>query len=193
LLIEQKYIKFSQFDSPLEGVFCFSEINRRILLYNRNGSPNKINMNQLQLQLKNIAQETTGRLGFIFIDTVFRGNDRNIIFQILIDGEKGLSADDCATVSRAVDEIIEKENLISSKYVIEVSSPGADRPLQDIRQYPKHINRKFEIKYTDNNETKNLKAKLVKVEGDSLTFDTGKDEITVDFNKIDKAQVIISL
>lgn len=150
-------------------------------------------MNQLQLQLKNIAQETTGRLGFIFIDTVFRGNDRNIIFQILIDGEKGLSADDCATVSRAVDEIIEKENLISSKYVIEVSSPGADRPLQDIRQYPKHINRKFEIKYTDNNETKNLKAKLVKVEGDSLTFDTGKDEITVEFNKIDKAQVIISL
>ncbi|HEX2985027.1 MAG TPA: hypothetical protein VHO28_15925, partial [Ignavibacteriales bacterium] len=126
-------------------------------------------------------------------DTVFRGNDRNIIFQILIDGEKGLSADDCATVSRAVDEIIEKENLISSKYVIEVSSPGADRPLQDIRQYPKHVNRKFEIKYTDNNETKNLKAKLIKVEADSLTFDTGKDEITVEFNKIDKAQVIISL
>lgn len=150
-------------------------------------------MKQLQLQLKNIAQETTERLGFIFIDTVFRGNDRNIIFQILIDGEKGLSADDCADVSRAIDDIIYKENLISSKYVIEVSSPGADRPLQDMRQYPKHINRKFEIKYTDNNEIKNLKAKLIKVEGDVLTFDTGKDQIPVNFKDIDKAQVIISL
>jgi ribosome maturation factor RimP len=150
-------------------------------------------MKQLQLQLKNIAQETSERLGFIFIDTVFRGNDRNIIFQILIDGEKGLSADDCAVVSRTVDDIIYNENLISSKYVIEVSSPGADRPLQDLRQYPKHINRKFEIKYTDNNETKNLKAKLIRVEGDLLIFDTGKEETSVNFNNIDKAQVIISL
>lgn len=193
MLIEQKNIKFSQYDSPLEGVFCFSDLNRRILLYKLERLPEKIIMKQLQLQLKNIALETTERLGFIFIDTVFRGNDRNIIFQILIDGEKGLSADDCAVVSRAVDDIIYKENLISSKYVIEVSSPGADRPLQDLRQYPKHINRKFEIKYKDNNETKNLKAKLIKVEGDLLTFETGKDEAILNFNDIDKAQVIISL
>ena len=57
------------------------------------------------------------------------GFKNNLKIIVYIDSEDGISVDDCATVSEHVSDILDMEELVSSPYVLEVSSPGLDRIL----------------------------------------------------------------
>jgi ribosome maturation factor RimP len=137
-------------------------------------------------------EEIVKSLGLVLIDLNLRGDHNLQVIEVYIDGEKGIDTDICGTVSRAIDEAIEKENLVNSNYRLDVSSPGVDRPLKYLIQYHKHINRKFEVEFTDQEGEKKLKGKLLRIEGEDLYFLEEKAEYRINFNKIVKAKVIIS-
>lgn len=149
-------------------------------------------MNELAENISKIAQNVTSDFGLFLIDVNLRGNDRNRIVEVFVDGEKNVSAEDLAEVSKAINGIIEKENLIKGSYRLDVSTPGIDRPLKFLKQYPKHINRKFEVLYIENGENKNIKAKLESVEGDNLLFSAAKVVLKINFKDIISAKVQIS-
>ncbi|HUX61843.1 MAG TPA: ribosome maturation factor RimP [Ignavibacteriaceae bacterium] len=150
-------------------------------------------MNLFDENISKIAAGKSEDYGFFLVDIIFRGNPNNRMIEIFIDGEKNVSADDCAKVSREIEEQIESLGLIDSSYRLEVSSPGVDRPLKYLKQYPKHINRKFEISYKPNDETKKLVGKLLRIEGENLVFQSDqKNETIINFNNIIKAKVLVS-
>jgi ribosome maturation factor RimP len=64
------------------------------------------------------------------VDVECVGGSRGMTVRVLIDKPGGLSIDDCARVSRAVGDHFESEGLFPGRYVLEVSSPGIDRPLR---------------------------------------------------------------
>lgn len=149
-------------------------------------------MNQINDKILAVTKEITDDLGFLLIDVLERGDSRNRIVEVFIDSETAVSTDDCAKVSRLLDERIEEANLIQSKYRLEVSSPGVSRPLIFLPQYTKHIGRQFDLKYSENEETKRFKGKLTKIDGSKLWFSSGNNEVVVDFEIIVKAKVLIS-
>ena len=63
-----------------------------------------------------------------------------------IDKEGGVTIDDCQAVSRAFNEILDKENYISDQYIFEVSSPGLTRPLKKEKDYEKSLGRLIDIR-----------------------------------------------
>jgi len=148
------------------------------------------NMDKVQIFTK--FEEIIASLGFLLIDVVLRGDNHLRIIEIYIDSEKGVSVDDCSLVSRAINEAIEKEDLVGSNYRLDVSSPGVDRPLKYLAQYIKHLNRKFEVEYNADGETKKLNAKLLKVDGDQLYFIEKTNEFKINYKDIIKAKVLIS-
>jgi len=75
---------------------------------------------------------------------------------------------------------------------LDVSSPGIDRPLKFLKQYQKHVNRKFDVSYQSGEEIKKLSGKLAAIEGDYLTFISNNKEVIINFNNIEKANVIVS-
>lgn len=137
-------------------------------------------------------EEITSSFGFLLIDVIIRGDNNLRIIEVFIDNEKGVNVDDCSNVSRAIDEIFSKENLIGLNYRLDVSSPGVDRPLKFLAQYVKHINRKFEVEYLVNDEKKKLTGKLNRVDGDKLYFLDKSNEIKINYKDIIKAKVLIS-
>ena len=147
-------------------------------------------MNLFEKNIKDTAAGVVEENGFFLIDMILRGNENNRVIEIYIDGEKDISAEDCAKVSRELNSIIESQNLIESKYRLDVSSPGIDRSLIFLKQYPKHINRKFDVSYIQNNETNKLTGKLLDVSGENLTFLSNNKQIIINFNNIKKAKVI---
>ena len=149
-------------------------------------------MDFFEKNIRDIAADTVEKNGFFLIDMVLRGNDKNRVIEIFIDGEKNVSAEDCAKVSRDMNSVIEGQNIIESNYRLDVSSPGTDRPLIFLKQYPKHINRKFDISYNQNKEIKELTGKLTDVSGDELTFLSNNKQILIIFNDIINAKVIAS-
>ena len=148
-------------------------------------------MNFINENIIEIAHEIVTLNGFFLIDVTFRGTDNNKVIEVFFDGEKNITAEDCAEISRKINSVIDEKQLIKSRYRLDISSPGVDRPLQFLKQYHKHIGRLFEVVFKVDKEKKSLKGKLLKIEGENLTFFTGKESV-INFNDIIKAKVLIS-
>ncbi|MEL7222139.1 MAG: ribosome assembly cofactor RimP [Bacteroidota bacterium] len=121
--------------------------------------------------------------------------------EVLIDCDEGVTFEQCRRISRYLESYIDEEGWLGEKYVLEVSSPGASRPLKLARQYPKHVGRKLEVK-TNSGETYEGRLTEVTAETISLYYKVrrkeGKRKITeeittvVPFADIKQAKVKIS-
>ncbi len=152
-----------------------------------------ISMNLLEENIRKIAEGSAEENGFFVVDLIIRGSITSRVIEVFIDGEKDVSAEDCAEVSRKILSIFEERELINSSYRLDVSSPGVDRPLKFLKQYPKHLNRRFEVIYSEGEEKKTLRAKLAGVDGENLIFSPGRnEEIIINFNNIINAKVTVS-
>ena len=149
-------------------------------------------MNSIDQNIYNIANEIVEENNFFVVDFVIRGNPNNRIIELYIDSEKNVSAEDLAGISRIINRKFEEQNTIDSQYRIDVSSPGTDKPLKFLKQFPKHLNRKFEVSYSAEDGTKKFTGKLLRVEGDNVVFLFNQNEISINFNNIKKAKVIVS-
>ena len=69
------------------------------------------------------------------VDVQSMGSSRGLLVRIFVDKEGGVSIEDCARVSRAVGDHFEAHGTFSGRYVLEVSSPGVDRPLRRADDY----------------------------------------------------------
>jgi ribosome maturation factor RimP len=147
-------------------------------------------MNPVNNKIRDIASHSAKRHNLFIVDVVFRGTQHNPVIEVFVDGEDNVSANQCAIISNEIKKILDEEDFYKS-YRLDVSSPGVERPLIYIKQFPKHIRRNFEIDYRTADGTKKLSGKLIGIDGEVLTF-SDKREIKVKFHDIIKAKVLVS-
>ena len=70
----------------------------------------------------------------------------------VLDGEQGVGIEECAQVSRRLARRIDEAYGEEASYTLEVTSPGADQPLTDPRQYVRHTGRTLSLKMADGTE-----------------------------------------
>ncbi|MFA3782484.1 ribosome maturation factor RimP [Melioribacteraceae bacterium 4301-Me] len=131
-------------------------------------------------------------LNYLFIDLRVRGDSKLKIIELFVDNEKGITSEDCTIISKEIKATIEKYGLIESDYRLDVSSPGVDRPLKYLEQYKKHLNRKFELEYMENEQLHDFVGRLINITGNQLSFSNKQGEIKINFDNIKKARVLIS-
>ncbi|MBI1307840.1 MAG: ribosome maturation factor RimP [Bacteroidetes bacterium] len=95
------------------------------------------------------------------------GSEKNHKICVLLDGLNGISIDTCAKVSRSVSRIIDEDSFEADAFVLEISSPGADRPLLDPRQYNKHVGRELVVALKDERK---LSGILKEVSSNAITL-----------------------
>lgn len=149
-------------------------------------------MNELKEKISKIAENSASDFGLFLIEVNLRGNEKNRILEIYVDGESSVSAETLAELSRSVNTQIEEYKILEGSYRLDVSTPGVERPLKYLKQFHKHIGRKFEVVYMSGEEKLIIKAKLESVEGENLIFTTEKTLIKVNFKEILSAKVLIS-
>ncbi len=157
-------------------------------------------MNQNFENIREIAQLVAEQNNLLLIDLIVRGSESSRVIEVFIDGEINITADECALVSREISKQIDENELLKS-YRLDVSSPGVDRPLLYLKQYPKHLNRLFEIEFSikggsassgnASGISSTFKGRLVSIEDEVLTFQSNK-EIKIKFPDIIKAKVLVS-
>lgn len=148
-------------------------------------------MDLIKEKILEIVKNSLSGSDFLLIDAIVRGDQRKRIIEVFVDSAKTISADDLAELSRKINDVL-SENEEIGNYRLDVSTPGVDRPLKFIDQYPKNINRNFELEYQFENEIRKIKARLVAVQGNELTFNDGKNDFLINYNQIIKAKVLIS-
>lgn len=78
-------------------------------------------------------------LGFELWDLEFSPGRGHGCVRLYIDVPHGVTLDDCERVSRAVSELLDVEDPVPGQYVLEVSSPGFERPLRTAAQFGRYV------------------------------------------------------
>jgi ribosome maturation factor RimP len=149
----------------------------------------------LEGEIRKLAEGNLVDAGHFVVDvTLSKGKPRKLL--ITVDGDNGISIDDCAELSRRVSEALDNTNLIADAFVLEVSTPGLDQPLKSTRQYVKNIGRNVRVRTKD----KTIEGKLNTVNDQQIELlqlsGTGKKKeeksITITFQEIEKTIVLVS-
>ena len=151
-------------------------------------------MMDLNQKIKDIAGANLANPAH-FIVGVFISKHQPTTISVIVDGDKGITIDDCAILSHKLSEELETMDLIKDAYRLEVSTPGLDHPLRLKRQYYANLGRSIKVHLA--NKTM-LVGKLVEADEDkiTLTIEEGKKKelknLEILFTDIEKTIVIAS-
>ena len=96
-----------------------------------------------------VARELAPRmeqLGYELVDVDWAGSSRRPLIRIRIDRAGGVTVDDCARVSLALEPWLDELRTMPERYVLEVSSPGVDRPLLKPRDFERFAGKRVAVK-----------------------------------------------
>lgn len=113
------------------------------------------------------------------------------LLRIYIEKADGVLVEDCARVSRQISSVLDVEDPIQGEYVLEVSSPGMDRPLYTAEQFQEYSGERAQIKLRlPFNGRKQFTGQLTGVEDDEVKLVVDEEEYFFPIESIDKAKVV---
>ena len=129
---------------------------------------------------------------FELVDVEYVKEAGNWYLRAYIDKEGGFTVDDCETVSRRLSDWLDKEDFIEDSYIMEISSPGLDRPLKKEKDFARSIGKLVEIRtYRPIEKQKEFCGELTAYDNNSVTIDEEGTPRT--FDKKDIALVRLAI
>jgi len=148
-------------------------------------------------RLADIVQPVIEGLGFELVRIRLMGGATRIL-QIMADKpEGGIEVDHCGDISTAVSAVLDVEDPIEENYVLEVSSPGIDRPLTRLKDFEMWKGWEARIETTELIDgRRRFKGTLGGVEGDEvlIEIEDGKETVTIglQFDWLSDAKLILT-
>lgn len=133
-------------------------------------------------------------LGFRIVRVIMiEGSNRTLQFMIERADLTDITIKECAKLSRVISEILDEKDLIKGEYLLEVSSPGIERPIIEYQDFKRFIGRmvKINLKEQFNNKIK-FNAYIKKCGRDRITFidDKDKEVMVLPLALISKAKLV---
>lgn len=146
-------------------------------------------------QIREIAAAALqdGDIELVHVETA--GTKREMVVRIFIDKEGGVTLDDCSSVSRSIEDILDARDTIPTRYVLEVSSPGIERELYSLADFVKFAGRLVKVKTNVEVDGQKTHVGTIKgVDGQTVTLDErSKGEISFEYSDVSKANLRIDL
>lgn len=128
------------------------------------------------------------------VDIELAGSSGKPLIRIFIDKENGITLDECGKFSRSLSALFDVEDPIPTAYILEVSSPGLDRPLKELRDFQRNIGKPARIITSAKVEDRNIFiGRITGVGGGNITLSLEDKVIEIPFDQISKARLEIEL
>lgn len=148
-------------------------------------------MTKQEQQLSELLSPTVDAAGFELLGVELLRAGRHSTLRLYINHPDGVTVDDCALVSRDVSALLDVEDPIPTEYVLEVSSPGLDRPLFTPEHYSKVVGQKVELKLViPQDGRRKFRGILTSIEDDTLLIEIDGKLYRLLMDNIDKANVV---
>ncbi|BFH14790.1 ribosome maturation factor RimP [Paenibacillus melissococcoides] len=130
--------------------------------------------------------------GFELVDIEYVKEGSSWYLRIFVDKEGGIDIEDCGRISEYVSQKLDEADPIEDAYFLEVSSPGAERPLkkpQDVaKSVGKHV---FVTTYEPIGGLKEFEGELVSFDGETMVVQVGGTDRAIPYNKVASARLAI--
>jgi len=113
------------------------------------------------------------------VDVEYVREGSNWYLRVYVDKPGGITVDDCEIVSRALGDLLDRDDFVEEAYILEVSSPGLGRPLKKEKDFNRSIGKMVEVKlYKAINKRKNYEGELKCFDDKTVTIiEDGEDVI----------------
>lgn len=150
---------------------------------------------QVSTRVENIAGRAAADNGLELVHVEIAGTKRDVVVRIFIDKAEGVTIDDCSRLSREVEDILETEDFIPSRYVLEVSSPGIERELYSLADFVKFTGKLAKVKTNvEIDGQKTFIGPIVSVDEDKIELDDRtKGTVIFAYSDVAKANLRIDL
>ena len=147
--------------------------------------------NQLLEKVEEIVEPVLNNLGLELVEREFAQDYGRWILRIYIDREVGeIIVQDCADASRAIEGVLDVEDLIPHRYSLEVSSPGEERPLRKRGDFERFAGEMVDLKVKGMVEGRHHFTGLLKgIEGENIMINDAGREWRVPFEMLKKARL----
>lgn len=146
-------------------------------------------------KIEALITEPAKDLGYNIVQVKFNETSRNRTLQIMAEriSDGGMNIDDCEKLSRTVSALFDVDDVISSAYRLEVSSPGIDRPLTRLKDFEEYkgFTAKIETQLPIEGR-KRFTGTLLGLEGEDVAIKVDRDEYHITFTNIANAKLVLT-
>lgn len=143
----------------------------------------------------NIAAKVAADTGVELVHVEIAGIKHDMVVRVYIDKTEGVTIDDCSRFSKAAEEILDAEDIVPTKYVLEVSSPGIERELYSLADFVKFTGKLAKVKTTAAiGGQKIFIGEIVGASEDQIVIDDRtQGKVTFKYEDVSKANLRIDL
>jgi ribosome maturation factor RimP len=142
-------------------------------------------------KLTELLQPLVTDLGYEFVGLEYSGNPKNPALVLYIDKPAGIAVEDCEQTSREVAALLDVEDPIPGHYVLEVSSPGLDRPLFTIGQFEQFTGELVQVTlFAPQDGRRKFKGRILGVQDEQVLIEQDGVEVTLKHGNIAKARLV---
>ncbi len=148
-------------------------------------------------RIRDLFQPTLDFLGYELYDLALTGSGGHTILRVRIDRPEGVSLQDCERVSKSLSALLDQADPLPDRYDLEVSSPGAERPLRNLEEYRRFIGKRANVRYRMGDSEQVAEGRLTAVSDQMIELQLGEGKhqrtMSMPFADIIAARLAIDL
>lgn len=148
-------------------------------------------------RIRDLFQPTLDFLGYELYDLALTGSGGHTILRVRIDRPEGVSLQDCERVSKSLSALLDQADPLPDRYDLEVSSPGAERPLRNLDEYRRFIGKRANVRYRVGESEQVAEGRLTAVSDQMIELQLGEGKhqrtMSMPFADIIAARLAIDL
>ncbi len=149
-------------------------------------------------QIRTLIAPSLTQCGVELIEAQWTAGRRHGVLRVVIDRRDGITLDDCERASTAISAVLDAYDPIANAYSLEVSSPGAERPLQTEEEFVGALGRRVNIRYRNGEGETVVEGRLVAAGAETLELEVrvGRNRQTTAFVPVEailSARIVVDI
>lgn len=144
---------------------------------------------RLMADVRAVAEPVVEAEGADLVDIEIKGHTGSRVVRMFVDADDGVDVELCARLARTIGKQLDEADPIPGRYTLQVSSPGADRPLRTQRDFARNVGRPVRVNRSGEAET--LQGTVVSADDGSLVLDIDGDHVEVALDTIVDGRVLL--
>ncbi len=147
-------------------------------------------MQPVSHELQSVIEPVVVGLGFEYVGALLGQASGGLTLRVYIDHDNGIDVDDCGRVSQQLSAALDVDDPIGGHYVLEVSSPGMDRPLFIPRHYAEQVGQRIKVRVVMPVEgRRRFTGELIAVGDDEFEIDVDGEQYSILFSNVEMANL----
>jgi len=148
---------------------------------------------QKQYIIQDLVHKVVDEEGFELVDFQLKRAKAHYLLKVFIDIDEGVKINDCERVSKRLSSYLDEIDFIPGPYILEVSSPGLDRPLREEKDFIRFQGHKVNLYFfNENKEKQTIEGNIFSLKDNVLIIEGEKGErYEIPFCSVQKASLVI--